>query len=224
MATVDQEVEPLVAGDNLTRDEFLRRWEAMPKLKKAELIGGTVYMPSPVSPAHGDMHCRVSYWLMYYSVHTPGPVVSDNVTWHMGDENVPQPDVSVRLPPGLGHSQIVGHEAHGAPELVAEVCLSSTSYDLHQKKDLYRQAGVDEYVAVLLREREVRWHRLEAGDYHFMSPAADGVLRSVVFPGLWLDPAALVAGDMTRVLDVVRQGLASPEHAAFLARLAAPRP
>lgn len=221
MATAERGIKPLVAGERLKRDEFLRRWEAMPELKKAELIGGIVYVPSPVSAAHAEMHVQLTYWLMTYALDTRGLVVTDNVTWHVDDQNLPQPDVSMRLPPQLAHSQIVGPEAHGAPELAAEVCLSSTSYDLHQKKDLYRQAGVDEYVAILLREREVRWHRLEAGDYHLLQPDAQGILRSVVFPGLLLDPAALVAGDMTRVLDVLRQGLASAEHADFLARLSA---
>jgi hypothetical protein len=41
--------EPLLeAGDRLSRDEFERRYERMPHLKKAELIEGIVYLPSPV--------------------------------------------------------------------------------------------------------------------------------------------------------------------------------
>ncbi|HEX7377041.1 MAG TPA: hypothetical protein VF278_08010 [Pirellulales bacterium] len=37
---IEQPVAPLRAGDNLTRDEFLRRWQAAPSIKSAELIGG----------------------------------------------------------------------------------------------------------------------------------------------------------------------------------------
>ena len=39
---------PLEHGDHLTREEFERRYEAMPHVRKAELIEGVVYMPSPV--------------------------------------------------------------------------------------------------------------------------------------------------------------------------------
>jgi hypothetical protein len=39
----------LCNGDRLTRAEFERRYSAMPTVKKAELIEGVVYMPSPVT-------------------------------------------------------------------------------------------------------------------------------------------------------------------------------
>ena len=81
-----------------------------------------------------------------------------------------------------------------------------------------------EYLAVLLREGEVRWHRLRDGRFHIVPPDADGLLRSSVFPGLWLDPAALLVGDMARVLNLLTQGLNTPEHAEFVMRLAKGRP
>jgi Uma2 family endonuclease len=116
-----------------------------------------------------------------------------------------------------------GRFAEGAPELAAEICLSSTAYDLHQKLELYLAAGVTEYVAVLLREQEIRWHRLVAGTYEQLLPDAQGVIHSVVFPGLWLDVPALLGGDMARVLATVQRGLESADHAAFIARLARQR-
>ena len=42
-------IPPLRNGDHLTVAEFERRYEAMPHVKKAELIEGVVYMPSPVT-------------------------------------------------------------------------------------------------------------------------------------------------------------------------------
>jgi hypothetical protein len=49
-------------------------------------------------------------------------------------EDSPQPDVYLRiLPERGGQSGDRGLYAQGAPELVAEICLSSTAYDLHQK-------------------------------------------------------------------------------------------
>ena len=224
MSTVEQEVPPLVEGDRLTRDEFLRRWEAMPELKFAELIGGVVYMPSPLSWDHAVADSRVDVWLGYYAAFTPGCEVGGNATWLMLEDS-PQPDVSLRiLSERGGQSHRAGRYIQGAPELATEVCVSTRDYDLHVKFDLYQAAGVREYLVVLVREGEVRWHRLVAGVFQVVAADADGVLRSAVFPGLWLDPVALLAGDMARVLTVLTQGLNTPEHADFVARLARGRP
>jgi Uma2 family endonuclease len=221
MATVEQQIELLQPGDYLCRDEFLRRWEAMPHIKKAELIGGIVYMPSPISRKHGYVHNHVAHWLGQYATHTVGCQAGDDGTWLM-QKDAPQPDVFLQILPEYGgHSRPSGPFVEGAPELIAEVCLSSTSYDLHQKKELYRSAGVDEYVAILLSETEVRWHRLIDGSYQLLAPTPDGVIRSVVFPGLWLNVPALLKGDMLQVLECLNEGMRSSEHAAFVSKLAA---
>jgi Uma2 family endonuclease len=224
MSTVEEAVPPLVAGDFLSRDEFLRRWEAMPHLKRAELIGGIVYMPSPLSREHGATDLDVATWLGVYKAATPGCEGMCNATWLMGEDDAPQPDTSLRLLPEYGgQSRTQGKYAAGAPEFLAEVCLSSAAYDLHQKLRLYQEAGVQEYLAVLVWEREVRWHRLSGDRFQVVPAPADGVYRSAVFPGLWLDGAALLAGDLARVLAVLNQGLQSAEHTAFVAQLAARR-
>src|SRR5207249_911130 len=111
----------------------------------------------------------------------------------------------------------------GAPELVAEVASSRESIDLHAKRDDYEQSGVKEYIVVALRQAHLYWFVLRDGRYQDLPPGPDGILRSEVFPGLWLDPAALLRRDAARIKEVLRQGLASPEHAAFVARLAAAR-
>ena len=220
MATVEEAVPELIPGDFLSRDEFLRRWEAMPHVKRAELIHGVVYMPSPVSTLHGDTEHHVGTWLGVYEVATPGCRGSNNATWFMGEET-PQPDLSLRILPEFGgQSRMQGRYASGAPEFLAEVCISSTAYDLHQKLEVYEEARVQEYLAVLMREREVRWHRLVAGHFEVLPAPADGIYRSSAFPGLWLDALALLAGDLARVLTVLQQGLSSPEHAAFVEQLA----
>jgi Uma2 family endonuclease len=220
MSAVAESIEPLVAGDKLTREEFLRRWEAMPQLKRAELIGGIVYMPSPLSWKHGIADTHAVTWLGTYAAFTPGCDAGTNTTWFMG-EDVPQPDVHLWvLPEYGGQARLQGPYPRGAPELAAEVCLSRTAYDLHQKKDLYRSAGVQEYVAILLREREVRWHRLVGGNYELLPISSQSLIRSVIFPGLWLDVQPFLEGDMRRVLETLHGGLQSPEHAAFVAELA----
>src|SRR5688500_3403993 len=187
MSIVEQAIEPLAAGDNLTREEFLRRWDADPTIKRAELIKGIVYMPSPVAIEHGDTEYDVAVWTGHYAVATPGTKGSTNSTVLMLDD-VPQPDVHLRLlPEAGGQSRIEGLYLHGAPEMTAEVCRTSAAYDLHQKLDLYQQAGVREYLAVLLFEQEIRWHHLgDDGVYHLLEPD-QGIYRSRIFPGLWLD-------------------------------------
>jgi hypothetical protein len=223
MATVEERIMPLAPGDRMTRPEFLSLWDAHPEIKRAELIGGIVYMPSPLSREHGVMETRVTTWLGTFVAFTPGAEAGNNTTTLMLDDS-PQPDIFLRILPELGgRSGTEGKYLSGGPELIAEICLSWAAYDLHQKRALYEEVGVPEYVAVLLHEQEVRWHRRGAAGFERLAPGADGVYHSEVFPGLWLDPQALLTGDMARVLTVLQQGLATPEHAALVARLTAAR-
>lgn len=211
----------LSRGDFLSRDEFLRRWELMPHLRFAELIRGVVYMPSPLSRDHGKTDRHVSTWLGVYESATPGCAGMVNATWLMGEEESPQPDNDLHILPECGgQSRNHGLYVAGAPEFLSETCLSSISYDLHQKLEVYEEAGVQEYLAVLMREQEVRWHRLTEGHFEVVPLSADGIYRSTVFPGLWLDAAALLAGDLARVLAVLQQGIGTAEHQAFVAELA----
>jgi hypothetical protein len=220
MATATQrEAPPLMAGDKLSREEFLRRWEAHPEIKKAELIGGLVYMPSPLSVPHGSMDSDVGTWLGVYRAATPGTAGGHNTTSFLL-EDTPQPDVYLRvLPECGGKSWVEGLYLSGVPELLTEISLSSVSYDLHVKYDLYHAAGVPEYLAVLLYEKEIRWHVWAKKKYRLLQPDSDGVWRSRVFRGLWLNGAALLEGDLAQVLATLQQGLASSEHRKFVAEL-----
>jgi hypothetical protein len=195
----------------------------MPQIKRAELVQGVVYMPSPVSREHAVMENNVAAWLGVYRAATPGCESMNNASWLMRGD-APQPDTALRiLPEHGGQSGMQGQYASGAPEFLAEVCLSSTAYDLHQKLGLYQESGVQEYLAVLLLEREVRWHQLVAGRLEVVPAPADGVYRSSGFPGLWLDAPVLLAGDLARVLALLNEGLRTPEHQAFVEQLAAAR-
>jgi hypothetical protein len=223
MPTAEREVPLLQPGDFLSREEFFRRWEVMPHLKRAELIQGVVYMPSPLSRAHAVMENNVAAWLGVYRARTAGCEAMSNATWLMVDDS-PQPDTSLRiLPEHGGQSTTRGPFAAGAPEFLAEICLSSAAYDLHQKLDLYEGAGVREYLAVLVHEGEVRWHRRIGSRFEVLQLPGDSVYRSAVFPGLWLDAPALLAGDLAHVLSVVNDGIRSPEHQQFVEQLAVRR-
>lgn len=220
--TLDNAVPALENGDRLTRTEFERRYEAMPHLKKAELIEGVVYVPSPVRHRqHGAPHAHLIGWLAQYAASTPGIEVGDNSSVRLDLDNEPQPDALLFIDPTRGGQVRIGDDGiiEGAPELVAEVASSSVSYDLHAKLHVYRRSGVCEYIVWRVLDQEVDWFVLRDGQYEPMPMDAQGLVRSEAFPGLWLDPAALVRGDLTTVLAVAQQGLASPEHHAFVARL-----
>jgi Uma2 family endonuclease len=212
-------------GDHLTRAEFERRYDQMPHLKKAELIEGVVYMPPPVSnEGHGAPHADFMGWLAYYRWHTPGVEAADNSTVRLDWDNEPQPDAMLRvLPECGGQSRDEDGYVALAPEWVGEVAASSTSYDLHEKKKVYRRNGVREYLVWRVADRAIDWFVLRGGRYDSLAAGNDGIYRSEVFPGLWLDAAALLAGDMRRVLAVLQQGIESPPHAEFVAQLAARR-
>jgi len=212
-------IPPLQNGDRMTRPEFERRYTAMPDLKKAELIEGRVYMPSPVhQESHGGPHADVITWLGFYRMFTPGVRGGDNSSLRFDWHNEPQPDALLMLLPERGGQARVGASKfiEGAPELIVEVSASSMSYDMHEKLEAYERNGVCEYVVWRVFDREIDWFVLREGRYVRLAPGSDGVFRSEVFPGLWLDPVALLAGDLARVFQVVQEGIASPEHAAFV--------
>jgi Uma2 family endonuclease len=224
------QVPPLENGDHLTRYEFERRYEAMPHVKKAELIEGVVYMPSPVSlEQHGEQHGDLIAWLGVYRAHTPGIRLGDNTTIRLDLDNEPQPDGLLLIEPARGGQAVIEEHGYivGAPELAAEVSASTVSIDLHTKLRVYRRNEVREYLVWRVLDRAIDWFVLREGQYERLALTAEGLYQSVILPGLWLDPAALIGGNLLRVHEVLHQGLASPEHAAFVARLqqaASPQP
>jgi hypothetical protein len=216
-----ERVPELRAGDRLTRAEFERRYEAMPHVKKAELIEGVVYMPSPVSyQEHGKQSYQVIGLLAFYESATPGVEGGDNTTVRLDLDNEPQPDAFLRIRPDLGgQSRDSGKYVGGAPELIAEVAASSVSYDMHDKLRAYQRNGVLEYVVWRVEDRAIDWFVLRDDRYTPLPLSPAGYYQSEVFPGLWLDPSAMIRGDLAHVMTVLQQGLASPEHAEFVRRL-----
>ena len=160
---------------------------------------------------------------MAYLASTPQVEPSDNATVQLDFENEVQPDVLLRLVEDHGGASHVNEDGYfeGPPELIVEIAASSATYDMHDKRRVYAHTGVKEYVVVQMREQEIAWFALREGVYESIEPGDDGVLRSKIFPGLWLDPAAFWAGDMAGILQKLQEGLASEEHAEFLDGLAA---
>jgi Uma2 family endonuclease len=194
---------PLENGDQLSRQEFERRYQNLSEIKKAELIEGIVYISSPVRvQSHGEPHSDILTWLGVYKAATIGVMSADNTTVRLDADNEVQPDALLRIKIA-GQSTISDDDyIEGAPELIVEIAASSASYDLHNKWRVYR--------------RNLDWFRLNAGEYIKLEPDSRGIIYSQVFPGLWLDVNALLGGNLGQVLTVLQQGLASQEHQDFL--------
>jgi Uma2 family endonuclease len=224
LMTATPRIPKLQPGDRLTRDEFERRYNAMPELKKAELIEGVVYMASAVRCRdHGQPEHLLSNWLGDYEFLTPGLIAAHNSTVRLDLDNEPQPDLVLWLPETVGGRARCDADGYleGAPELVIEVAASSVSYDLHQKLGAYRRNGVRECLVHRVEDTEVDWFLLDGGEYVRQEPDAVGVLKSRMFPGLWLNPEALLRQDLVTLRRVVERGCATPEHGEFVRRLAA---
>ena len=225
MATVLEQTETLAPrmelhnGDRMPRQEFHRLYEKMPDDIKAELIGGIVYMASPLKRQHATSHPVLGTVFVVYQSRTPGVEAGDNATVLLGEESEPQPDLYLRILPEFGgQSRTEDDYVSGAPELIAEIAHSSRAIDLHAKMDDYARSGVLEYIVVCLQEGEVRWFDLKSGSELFAR--ADGVFQSRVFPGLWVDKAALLSKDSSRLIEILEQGLSTTEHTEFARRLA----
>jgi Uma2 family endonuclease len=212
---------PLENGDHLDQETFHARYEAMPEDCRAELVGGIVYMASPQKLPHSKTQQLATRWLDEYAEATPGTEALSNNTQILGPESEPEPDGCLFILPEYGGQVRVDKDEYlnGAPELIVEVSWSTESIDLNSKKRDYQRAGVREYVVLALRMQQVFWFVRQRGNYREVPLPPDGIFRSRVFPGLWLDAEAMLGGDRRRVLAALRQGLASPEHAAFVARL-----
>ena len=209
-------------GDHLTAREFLRRYEGMPEVKKAELVGGIVYMASPIRvDQHSEPDALIQTWLGNYSIGTPGVKHGINGTVRLGSDDVLQPDGFLRLMPEYGGNTKFDPKGYlvGPPDLVVEVAASSVSIDTREKLNSYRRAGVREYLVWRTQEKALDWWFLEGDDYIALPAEASGIVKSRVFAGLWLDVKSLIERNGAAVLARLQEGLKAPEHKAFVESL-----
>ena len=214
-------VPPLVDGERLGRAEFERRYDAMPGVK-AELIEGVVSIAPPVKHrAHGVPHSHAIGWLGLYCDATPGVDGADNSTIRLDAHNMTQPDILLYVQPEHGGTLRFSEDdlVESAPELIVEIAADGSGNELTSKLRVYGRNSVREYVVWRTLDRAVDWFTLVGGEYVRQAIHADGLYRSEVFPGLWLDPSALIHDDRPRMLAVNSLGTATPEHAAFVDRL-----
>ncbi|MDX1968967.1 MAG: Uma2 family endonuclease [Planctomycetaceae bacterium] len=228
MATLAQADQPplLFSGQRLDREEFYRRVDEFVARggnpRGIERLEQRVQMPQPIPLTfHGEPQGHMVAWLGHYVAATRGCQGSGSATVVLDADNDPEPDCVLRIRPEYGGESRTDRSGYvdGAPELVVEVADSTAVTDLQLKFEIYRRNGVLEYLVWETIAEDFYWFVLQEGEYHRVSPDADGVIHSRVYPGLWLDVTALLKGDLARVLAVVQQGVASPEHAEFVARL-----
>jgi len=202
---------PLENGDRMSQAEFHRAYAAYPEDAKFELIGGTVFMASPLRRAHGRPHLLLGSLLELYESETPGAEALDNVTIILNEDSEPQPDLVLRILSEYGGQSIETAKDYvaGAPELVVEIALSTRAIDLHQKLDDYKRAGVQEYLVLCAEESELRWFNFRGRQQ--ITADTHGISRSRSFPGLWIHGPALLARRRTELVSVLHEGIASPE-------------
>ncbi|MCW5313745.1 Uma2 family endonuclease [Nostoc sp. KVJ3] len=220
--SLKQRIPPLENGDRLTRYEFEHRYQAMPRHQKAELIEGVVYLASPLRfESHAEPHGHLIGWLGVYEALTPSVRLGIKPTVRLDRDNEPQPDgVLLITPTSQGQSRLSDDDyIEGAPELVIEIAASSVSIDLHDKKKVYGRNGVKEYIVWQIFENKLDWFHLQQGEYVSLEIDADGIIKSQLFPGLWLSMSDLLAGNMQQVLTVLQVGLNSSEHQIFVQQL-----
>lgn len=219
-------VPPLENGERLTRDEFERRYAAMPEHIKAELIAGVVHMSSPVRiKSHAVPNNDLAGWLSMYRAFTPKVHAGNNATVRLGLDHEVQPDELLCLDPAAGGRVVIDADDYisGAPEWIGEIAASSVNIDLGSKLRVYESNQIQEYLVWRVPDRQIDWFVLHAGRFDPLAASPEGYLKSRVFPGLWLDSKAMVAGDMARVFKVLQEGLNSLEHQEFVASLTAIR-
>ena len=216
-------IAPLENGDRLSRAEFERRYAAMPETCKAELIEGIVCMSAAALrfKSHGQPHSFLNAWLATYQVFTNFTMVADAPTVRLDSINEPQPDLALVIDASYGGQTKLSEDDYleGAPELLAEIAASTVSIDLGTKKTSYERNGVKEYLVWRVLDRQIDWFYLQNGKYVDLLADDDGITRSEVFPGLWLDRSALIQGDMKQVLAILQTGIASQAHDEFVTRL-----
>lgn len=165
-------------------------------------------MPSPVRhKSHGKPHGKIMTWLGVYSAAKPETDFSDNATLRLDQDNEPQPDGVLRIDEAHGGRSRVTEDDYleGSPELIVEIASSSASYDLREKLNVYRRNGVQEYIVWRVYDAQIDWFSLQDEQYVLLQPDENGIIESRIFPGLRLNVAAMLNGDLAKVLADLRE-------------------
>jgi Uma2 family endonuclease len=215
--------EPILFdGQRLDQPTFHELYSQMPEGFRAELIDGVVrLMNMPLYSDHGRPDANLTGLLCMYSFETPGTIVQIATPTRLGPKSEVQPDSALLIDPAFGGRTFDDERGltTNAPELVVEIASSTLRLDLNAKKRVYEEAGALEYVVLDVPHQKFHWFALNEGRFEPLEIDPDGLYRSKVFHGLWVDEAAFVRNDGRAMTTSLRLGLESPEHAAFVERL-----
>jgi hypothetical protein len=215
-------VPPFENGDRLDQKTFHDLYERTPFRFRAELVDGIVYLkiPKPVRLRRRP-RLSLSVWLGAYEAETEGVQIAMHATNILIDRNETHPYQTVIVDPALGGRTSINADdfVEGGAELLVEIAERSCSLPYHKKFEQYQKANVREYIIVNLESRNFNWFTNTANGFQPIKPNADGIMKSRVLPGLWLDREATLNDNNKRVRAVLDSGLASPEHAKFVTKL-----
>ncbi len=214
-------VPPFQNGDAMDQPTFHALYVGTPRGFRAELIEGIVYMASPVQLRHGGPSLKVSQWLGAFADEVEGAQAYNEITAILTATSEPQPDHTLIVLPEAGGQTRENADGFlvGAPELALEISNTTALIDLHAKKTMYERCGVREYIVVETKRQAVHWFVRRGDKFAPLKSDADGIFKSRVFLGLWLDGSALFDRSAKRLLATLQLGLATPEHAKFAAKL-----
>src|SRR5207253_5141026 len=120
----------------------------------------------------GEIRGEVLFWLSLYRSRTPGVRAPGNTSIILGAFSEPQPPASLLIAAEHGGQSHVDADGYlvGPPELVAEVAQSSASIELHAKRRDYERAGVQEYLVLVVSERQAAWFVRRKGGCETLQP------------------------------------------------------
>jgi len=200
----------LSTGMTLSGPEFMRRFEAMPDVKKGELREGIVHlMTSPVRyEEHAKPDSIMQFWLGTYRLAFPRFQQATNGTIYLGPDDIYQPDAMLFQFQSDGGNVTLRPDGYleGSPDLIVEIAASSAWIDVGKKKATYQKFKVKEYIAWRTIERQFCWWTLESGNFIPIEADPDGIHRSRFVPGLWLDTQSLFDNEAKRMVDVLKLG------------------
>jgi Uma2 family endonuclease len=210
----------LKEGMLLSRNEF----DQLGEHRGLERLEGRLYLPPAAVRFidHGEPQAILDTWGMTYRLRTPGVYCGASSTIRLGPDHDPEPDLVLFRDARCGGNVTIDDKGylHGPPELVVEISASTQAKDLQTKRRIYAEAGIPEYIVWDVQASQLYWFDLVGHEYVRRVAPVDGIVHSQSFPGLWLDSNCLIAGDYAGVLATLNNGLDSPEHAAFVQKLA----
>ena len=169
----------------------------------AELVQGDVVMMTPASLPHQALSMFLTRVLSdYVDVGEIGWIGTAPIALRLSPDTVREPDLLFVANDHL--DRVKETCVDGPADLVIEiVSADSVGRDRGEKYYEYEQAGIPEYWLIDSRTRRAEFYQLQGAYYQPMFPDAQGIYRSRVLPGFWLNVGWLQQEPLPDVEDVL---------------------